>query len=455
MENEKIIPIKTHEKSYVTEPYDEEYAELAKRLKYSVYKYIGLAKDESIVERYFIVIATKKDFVIYFTELEEYIQSYSRKSVRPIQSNNRQKTIYITKMLNYILIDNYDKYKIKSVSYLTPESVIDFLAHYASTESEKTKERPSKDSIVFVQNSISSFLEAIKKKSYLPNFENFDLFKDKKLYIQGIERSVRVSALDTTFYQTKQKPRLYDMPTPILFRLFELTRIHDPMILLPMAMQAFGGLRAGEVCNIRQMYSKHGAGIKLQIESGHITKATIDIRYVYQMRSDGVRVGRIKKPRQQSIYPAFLSLFEQIYNNHMELLKKYNYEKEYAPMFLSKQNSNGTYKAMRYAAYQRRFSSIVDILIGELIRSSTASERAYAELLLSHDVGTHILRHWFSVQLVLHGENQVGIMNWRGDKNPLSAIIYLQNKGELIKKYKKVGDTLGKYTISQWEDIHD
>ena len=51
-------------------------------------------------------------------------------------------------------------------------------------------------------------------------------------------------------------------------------------------------------------------------------------------------------------------------------------------------------------------------------------------------------RHWYSVQLVLHGEDIAKIQYWRGDSNPESAFLYLQNKGDLVRELEQTSGEL-------------
>ena len=73
----------------------------------------------------------------------------------------------------------------------------------------------------------------------------------------------------------------------------------------------------------------------------------------------------------------------------------------------------------------------------------------YGHLLQEHSISPHILRHWFSVKLTLYGEDVAGLMNWRGDKSPESALTYLENKSELEKQYERVSDEVFNYSLWQ------
>ena len=73
----------------------------------------------------------------------------------------------------------------------------------------------------------------------------------------------------------------------------------------------------------------------------------------------------------------------------------------------------------------------------------------YGQLLYENKLGPHALRHFFSVQLALMGEDVAGLQYWRGDSNPESALLYLQNKGDLIKELSAANDMFADFMISE------
>ena len=107
---------------------------------------------------------------------------------------------------------------------------------------------------------------------------------------------------------------------------------YTPDIAFAIGLQAFGGLRPGEVCNVRQEASQKGAGILFTFIDVRLVKAEIDLTHEYAMRSDGVVCGNIKKERRQCIYPPFLEAFRTLYKYHLEYLKIHAFEPEYCPM---------------------------------------------------------------------------------------------------------------------------
>jgi len=97
--------------------------------------------------------------------------------------------------------------------------------------------------------------------------------------------------------------------------------------------------------------------------------------------------------------------------------------------------------AMTYDDYSNRFTSLVlNHFCAALLESPDPECRIYGQLLYENNLGLHALRHWFSVQLVLHGEDIAPIQYWRGDKNPTSVFAYLQNKGDLVKELESAGN---------------
>lgn len=104
-------------------------------------------------------------------------------------------------------------------------------------------------------------------------------------------------------------------------------------------------------------------------------------------------------------------------------------------------NQNG--KAMSYENYRQRFKKLINAHLRPLlVKSSDPELRIYGQLLYENNLGTHAMRHWYTVQLVLRGEDIANIQFWRGDKNPESAFTYLQNKGELTRELKESNERL-------------
>jgi len=80
--------------------------------------------------------------------------------------------------------------------------------------------------------------------------------------------------------------------------------------------------------------------------------------------------------------------------------------------------------------------------------------RLYGQLLYEHILSPHALRHWFSVQLVIMGEDIAQIQYWRGDNNPESAISYLMNKGDLMKELSLVNNMFADFMVREGKNLY-
>jgi integrase len=217
-----------------------------------------------------------------------------------------------------------------------------------------------------------------------------------------------------------------------------------PEVAFAICVQAFAGLRPGEVCNVRQECSPLGNGLSITSVNGTVKKVEIDLSAEYVLRSDGVRCGGIKKERRQRVYPAFLPAFCKAYEFHRKNMRG-GFELEYCPMFVG---SNGM--AMTYADYRGRFQYLVTEYVRPTLLNHDDPEcRLYGQLLCENKLGPPALRHWFSVQLTLMGEDIAGLQYWRGDSSPESALVYLQNKGDLINELSAANEMLADFMISE------
>ncbi|ABX42565.1 hypothetical protein Cphy_2199 [Lachnoclostridium phytofermentans ISDg] len=148
----------------------------------------------------------------------------------------------------------------------------------------------------------------------------------------------------------------------------------------------------------------------------------------------------------QDIYPAFRNLFYKFYQSYMEYMDGRKYEADYGPLTV-----NAREMAITYKSYYDKFKKVVDDIIPVLLANNDSEVATYGMLLQEKGLAPHALRHWFSVKLTLFGEDVAGLMCWRGDKSPESALAYLQNKSELEKKYRKINKEIFDYRLWQAE----
>lgn len=401
---------------------------------YAVYIQPFITKDNKIIRRAFIVLKNSYNVIIHFTNFHKYIDTYMNKPVVPLKSCPDKKMSYICDMLNYILIENGKRYRVDNVLNITHNQLQDFFDFFClkKLRNNMNEEYKGEQSISKCLNTVTSFMVALKRKykTYMDISET-ELLKTIDIISPYGKKKIVPNFKVKIQYSHHKIFR--DINTKIVEAIINAALACNPMIALAIALQAFAGLRPGEVCNLRQTNSPLGPGILFTFLGTKLTKVELDLTKELTLRSDGVITGGIKKERWQKIYPVFLNSFYQLYQAHLKLLREKGFEEEYAPLFV---NRNG--KAMTYSNYRDQFIKLIDeVVIPELQVSKDINCRYYANLLLENRLGLHAFRHWFTVFLVLNGEDIAQIQYWRGDGNPNSAATYVADKGELNQKYKE------------------
>ena len=416
---------------------------------YSLYSHKLIANNGEVYERHFIVIKNSFGLITHFTQLHNYVGVYDGKVFAPLTSDAEAKLRYVCMMLNYIVIQHYDKFNIDHVFKISKESLDCFFRDYAQ-EPLADGEHRSPQSIEKCVHAVTMFFRKLQRKfGGHMLLQESDFVIEKTVYDKrGRPHQKKVPAFQVKGFP-KKKAVFRELPTSAFKMLLNLAFRYTPDIAFAMCLQAFAGLRAGEVLNIRQEGSSFGNGLILTYFEGEVRKIEIDLTKELPMRSDGIICGKIKKERKQYVYPPFLKAFYVAYERHKSLLAGRMFEADYCPMFI---NNKGL--AMTYKDYNRRFSLLIENHFRpSLLESSDPECRIYGQLLYENRLGLHALRHWFSVQLVLNGEDIGQIQYWRGDKTPESAFLYLQNKGDLVRELEDAGDALSKMLMNCGEKV--
>lgn len=420
-----------------------------KDYRYGVYKHRLITKDGVVYSVPFIVLKNKFNVIVHFTNFHKFVGIYGNKIFAPITSNNEAKLYYICLMLNYILIERYSFFKINHVFNITRHSLECFFRDYAQTKLRNGEYRCEQAVEKCVKTVIEFFCNLRKTYGDYVSLKNEDLYKE----VNSVDRRGKLEIRQVPSFRvqglTKSTKIFREIPTKVFVILLNLAFRYAPDIAFAICLQAFAGLRASEAMNVRQEISPLGAGIVFTEIEGRVIKAEIDLTQELPLRSDGVICGKIKRERKQCVYPPFLNAFSIAYKKHKEFLAGRCFEKEYCPMFI-----NNLGKALPYAQYRMRFIALIENhLRPALLASEDAECRIYGQLLYENNLGLHVFRHWYSVQLVLHGEDIAQVQYWRGDKSPESALLYLQNKGELLRELKETSDKLSDMLIKQGEII--
>lgn len=431
--------------------YDRRFAATCKRIKFAVKEYVFL---DSLTGApcnipMIVIVDTYTHVTLRLTGLEKYASLQAPGQIRIVgrRFGNRSKLSYIVKMLNFVLLENYDLYHIKNVSFLTFQAVQDFIHAYASTPYSKSKtgyaieKRPKPETVKKMLRTVTIFCENLRRHVYMPNFKD-ELYSEKTFKGQdGMLRTQRIPLFQATAYDPYATVRTQDIETQVVFRMLALARIYDPGLMLAIASQAFAGLREGEVVNMYRQHTVTGAkGVRIEKQFDCIRNITIDLLNPAKLSDSGKRSDISKKRRQQQVYPDFLDLYNRIYNEHLALIAEIENEAEdgYYPMFYNRQKRNGVYGNMSADSYRARWQKIFNLALEECAVSPISKLRLFAQIATEQRFTPHCLRHWFSVYVALHVDNALILQFWRGDKSLDSAATYLRDKA-ILKGLARMG----------------
>ena len=417
-------------------------------IRFSVYEHNLVIKENQLISRKFIVIRDNKKHIVAWTDFHQYIRSGRNRLARSISDDGNMRFYSVCMLLNYAF---FDKYSIHHLIDLNVEIVRDFLNDYGMGNLPGDVKGRTEATVHTCIRHIMDFLESlIEKKGAACKLKRSDLYKESKVYnMRRRKMEKRKVPVFDVRYISAPREIFRDMPESVFSILMGVIIQKHKDILMLAALGAFAGMRPSECCNVRRNDSVLGAGIRFVIIDGEIEDIIIDLRKELNLRSDLKKVGAIKKERTQRVYPAFLKAFYECYQIYMEYMDGRKYEADYGALTVNRQG-----KALTYDNYYKKFQLVIRDVIPELLKSDDPEAVNYGYLLQEKNIGPHIFRHWFSVKLTLFGEDVSGLMYWRGDKSPESALTYLQNKGDLEKQYKKVNSEIFDYSMWKAGKIH-
>ena len=400
--------------------------------RFAVYELPVTDNASNIFTERFIVIKNQYGVVIKFTGLENYSNPFTGKK-QPRRTRSKHELHYICGALNSIMLEGIPTNNAPSVARISIDTIFNYFDHCRTT--------PIKNGNLRGQQSIDKCVRAVS--SFFANAAlaagAIAVVDPTELFVETYEKAYRASNKVTMKYQpiyqekakvSRNKPILRDIPIGAMEMLLDVCRIHCPEIFFALTVQWTSGLRPSETLNMRRENSPLGRGLSMTMQGSTATKIEIDLRQEMLLRSDGKTVGKIKRERVQHVYPAFIQFFISAYQYHLHFLQGQRYEADYAPMFI---NRSG--KAMTYKSYLQKFQNLVrDRLRPQLLESDNPELQIFAQRLLTEKLSPHALRHFFTVALVLRGEDIAQIQHYRGDSSPESALEYLKNKGALVRE---------------------
>lgn len=425
------------------------YKDAIKNIEFGLHSLESITSLGMFKREYFIVLREKSTKVVLdFTPFSKYLRYYNKSVDTRTDSTIKAKALLIIDFLNYLFFYKYNEFKVTRIEDIKLEHGQSYLQEFIDgtlinyKKKDATPQLKSKAVTITAINEITRFYNYLQRtyKKNVPYIYGCELYRNSREINKRTKEYENVTRSVFKVKGAKYKKKelqIRDLWDEVLAKLFKLCDQHYPELKLALALQAFAGLRASEVCNCRQERAKQG-GVKIVRHNGKMISFEVDLTKKLNMRSDFVDVGNIKTPGEQLIYNKYLPTFQKIYENHMKWLDKQNYEKEYCPLFVNPRNG----KAMTYKSYYTKYKRLTRLLCEDLLKESDESLRNYGRLLTQYSLSTHALRHWFTVQLVLDGLTPNEIATWRRDSSLESATSYCSKKEALMKRYSKSNDVL-------------
>ena len=379
-----------------------------------------------------VLLDRKYKIPVSYTGLERYLCSYN--VVRSSATLSKQ-AFSVCKFLNYLL----HRTRVTRICDVTEDDLHGFLNSLS-----EDNDIISCDSWEKTRNAVYDFLNLyyLEHKAYYEFKCPPQKLIEKEMYRDmnnhRLRTVVKYSDLGVKKPRAKGTRKFRTLQYGYLDLLLFVAEEYDPELVLAIALQAYAGLREGEVVNLT-------CG-DVQIKQGVFgTLGSIDLvlkkANFWRDKKRKTNPGAFKQnqERTQKVYYDFVCKVEDLYNRHiMRRLANHEATEEDAPLFLNKWHNPLTvqsYSARLKKLFVERF---VPLLIKVTKRENTlAQNKAYIEAYQREYPGAHMLRHWFTMYLITKANitNSGELMQWRNDHSIESILPYLHFTETLRRQY--------------------
>ncbi|MGX5439988.1 site-specific integrase [Bacillus thuringiensis] len=383
-------------------PFNEDITEKIKFIMYPVWISIGRNVQREPIQKKHATLAIKipmtKQVIIH--PLTDFLFSkWKHRSYNTMKIHAQNLAVF----LNFLL-RKQKSYKLYSLEHLNFEHAICFLNNL-------TLEGKSRATVLSYRCTIKEFFIYLSKN----NLNN--TLSTRTEHLISSTNSI-VDYINTQFEgiivpSSERNNIEHDIPHIYILRFLEIVfEVANP-IALGVYMQIFGGLRAGEVVNIRtsdiKLIGPYGQdGLLLNVKNS-INR--VDIK-------DGSGSSYVKKPRDQLIL-GFRDWLRQLYKLHYQ---QYVKNSDTNAIFLNKKGM-----PMTGASYRYYFTNAKKAFINYLKQSQEPNDKIASISLSNIDWSTHIGRGIFTNMIAEVAKNPQDVALLRGDDNISSSLDYMAN----------------------------
>ncbi|HEY5557555.1 hypothetical protein [Acetobacterium sp.] len=410
-------------------------------LKYELRK-LNFVTNYGMSYHYHICLVDKTNsLVLNYTRFEDYVSFDSKNGFYKADKTIRMALNNVCWFLNKIFIEH----DFTSIEELTYNNIKAIFQTFAIGEYNKTNTPPKKETvskrIITVFAFLSKYYDQHKNEVSFDYTAN-ELYKQKEIVIRNnYKKTTRKIELVPNIVLNKPRISILnknrELPESFLPCILLAARQYAPNLVLPIMLQAFCGLREGEVCNIS--YS--------QLVSLQKNYYTIDVNNLDFVTD--TPIGNVKIIRRQPVYPDFKEILEKETQNYLILINqkfKHNVDlnKDNAPAFYSIQGrplAVQTYCRYVKSLFNRYGLPKIEKYIASLhIYEHKQKYAMYIDRYKEEYPGAHMFRHFYTLYLISHIKNinAMQLMAWRGDRSMESSIAYINNKGIFMERYKEI-----------------
>lgn len=349
----------------------------------------------------------------------------------------------ITAFLNYLLLNT----AATNLSMVTLKDIISFIQSYRNTNNGKPRSPLNWETEI---GYVYSFLTTFHKYNHATldfSYDPADLYREQSyIYIRHGRAGKRRKSICNYYGVSRPKggrKKLRFLPEEFLDILIQIAQAYDSMLVLPIVLQSYAGLREGEVVNLtRSSIDIRHSGF------GYVNKIVLDVSKPapFALSHTGVcEFGKIKVPRHQEVYPGFIEKTVSHIMAHYKLLEQMN--KPYdpsAPLFFNKRGG-----ALTVKAYSDRVKSLFKSHFLPVLLKLNEHDGEhfpyleYYEAYCKEYPGAHMFRHWFTMYLITHMPHTPNqdivdmVAKWRGDSSRESMLDYIHANAVVIDTFQK------------------
>ena len=378
------------------------------------------------------------DVPVWYPRYERwYLQIQKAQSMAA--TTMRKKSIAVCAFLNYFLWETTYEH----LSEITINDIRGFLVAY------KTKEDGRPRSALGWHEGITCIFEFLADY-YNKNNEVFsfayqyqDLVTERIVRDSQTKRKMFVKEYN---YMAVKPPKQMTKKNRFLlygyldFILFEC-KMYDPEMAFAIALQAYAGLREGEVVNLTyDRIHLRAAGF------GRIGSIMLDLTEPAPFADDGRKsiFGNIKISRKQMVYPDFNERIMELYEAHTARHHAMGLPTTGdAPVFVNKYKrpmSESTYTKHVKELFCEHF--LPDLKKASEEKGTWAIDAPYIEIYEEEYPGAHMFRHWFTMYLLQRAKLTADeIAKWRGDSSRDSMLDYIHVNADMLEAYSSTAHT--------------